>query len=221
MAFNSIITRPGAQALMPEEYSNIVLDQTTELSAVMRLASQGPRMSRKTTRLPVVELLPEAGFVDGDNSLIPTTDMSWKNKSIEAEKLGVVVPIPSDVFDDTEQNVWDTVQPLISQAIGKAVDRAVLYGMGIPASFTTNMGGAGLVAIANAAGQKISLDSYSDIYEAIMGESAAALGLLMLLEEDGFIGVRATLDPYSDCAESCATAGTRTATLYSRLDRHF
>jgi HK97 family phage major capsid protein len=188
MAFDNVITRTGAQSLMPEEHSNFVLDKTAEMSSVMRLARQLPDMTRKQLRAPVINTLPDAGFISGDNSLIPTTDMSWADKYVEAEKLGCIVAVPVDVFDDTEEGLWNYVKPLVGQGLGRAIDRAVYHGLGIPASFTTNMGGAGLVALATAAGQTVSLADHTDMYEALLGETAAgAKGTEMLLEEDGFM----------------------------------
>ena len=189
MAYSNIIDRSGAQATMPEEVSNVVLQQTTEMSAVMRMAKKLPNMTRAQTRLPVLESLPTAYFASGDNSLKQTTEVSWTNKYIDAEELAVIIPIPRTVLADSALDIWGYVSPLVVESLGIAIDRAVLYGTNIPTSWTTNLGAAGLVARATAATQTASLASFTDTYEALLGESApgSADGILMLLEADGFM----------------------------------
>ena len=72
-------------------------------------------------------------------------------------------------------------------AFNKAINAAVLHGTNIPTTWTTNMGAAGLVALATAASQTVDLSTQvaagDDIYDVIMGES----GILSLIEADGFM----------------------------------
>ena len=58
----------------------------------------------------------------------------------------MIVPIPEAVLDDSAFDIWGEVQPALVEAFGIAIDQAVLYGTNIPASWTTNLGAAGLVA---------------------------------------------------------------------------
>jgi len=81
------------------------------------------------------------------------------------------------------------VQEGIVEAINVAVAQAVLYGTGAPTQWTTDIGDdEGIVGFATTASQTASLASFSDAYEAIMGESSdgAADGVFGLLEADGF-----------------------------------
>jgi HK97 family phage major capsid protein len=188
MPFNNMISRTDAAALIPEEVSNEILNRVTETSAVMRMARRLQNMSRGQERLPVVSALPTAYFVSGDNGIKQTTEVNWANKYIYAEELACIVPIPEAVLDDTSYDIWGEVKPLIEEGLGLAVDQAVLYGTNIPANWTIALGSAGIVAGANSASQKISLANYTDLYEALMGETVGgAAGLLGLLEQDGFI----------------------------------
>jgi HK97 family phage major capsid protein len=188
MAYNNVISRSDAQALIPEDAAKTVIETTPEMSAVMRLAQRLPNMSTKQTRLPIVSALPTAYFLSGDIAQKQTTEVNWSNKYIDAEELAVIVPIPEAVLDDTSFDVWGMVKPLLSEAFGKAIDAAVLYGTNIPTSWTTNLGAAGLVAGTTAASQNLSLANYSDMYEALLGETTGGTaGVLMALEADGFI----------------------------------
>jgi HK97 family phage major capsid protein len=188
MPFNSVISRTDAAALIPEDVSAEILQNVVQRSAVMRLARRLPNLSRAQRRLPVLSALATAYFVSGDTGLKQTTEINWANKYIDAEELAVIVPIPEAVLDDTSYDIWGQVRPQLEEALGVAFDQAVLYGTNIPASWTTNMGAAGLVAVMTAASQVISAAAYTDLYEAILGETGAGVaGLVGQLEADGFM----------------------------------
>lgn len=184
--YNSLISRADADALIPEVVSAEILQNLPQRSAVLQLARRLPNMSTNQTRLPVMSALATAYFVDGDTGLKQTSEVNWTSKYISAEELAVIVPIPEAVLDDANYDVWGEIRPAIEEALGVAIDQAVLYGTNIPATWTTNLGAAGIVAGANAAGQQISAAAYADTYEAILGNSAAAAGLFGLVEADGF-----------------------------------
>jgi len=188
MPYNSLISRTDAAALIPEDVSAEIIKNVPQKSAVMGLAKRLPNMSRAQRRLPVMSALATAYFVSGDTGLKQTSELNWENKYIDAEELAVIVPIPEAVLDDTNFDIWGEVRPSLEEALGVAIDQAALYGTNIPASWTTNLGAAGIVAGALAASHGISAAAYTDLYEAIMAESGAgADGLLMLIEADGFM----------------------------------
>ncbi len=188
MPYNNLISRSDAAALIPEDVSAEILKNVPQKSAVMRLARQLPNMSAAQKRLPVLSVLPTAYFVNGDTGTKQTTEANWANKYIDAEELAVIVPIPEAVLDDAGYDIWGEVRPLLEEAIGIAIDKAVLYGTNIPASWTTNMGAAGLVAVMTAASQVVSAAAYPDLYAAILGETDAGVaGCVGLVEADGFM----------------------------------
>ncbi len=201
MPFNSQISRADAAALIPEEVSAEILKAVPEASAVMRLAKKLPNMSRAQKRLPVMSALATAYFNTGDTGLAQTSEVNWANRYIDAEELDVIIPIPKAVLEDAEFDIWGEVRPQLIEALGLAIDQAVLYGTNIPSSWSTNLGDmtagvvtprAGIVARCTAASHTISLAAYTDLYEALLGETAAGTaGLLMLLEADGFINTGA------------------------------
>ena len=188
MAYNNMISRTDATALIPEDASSEILKTLPETSIVMQLARRLTDMSVKQRRLPVMSALATAYFVSGDNGLKQTSEVNWANKYIEAEELAVIVPVPEAVLDDASFDIWGEVRPALIEAFGVAIDQAVLYGTNIPASWTTNLGAAGLVALSTAAGNTVSAAAYTDLYEALLGETAGAVsGSLGLLEADGYM----------------------------------
>lgn len=188
MSYNNIINRADAAALIPEETSAELLTNVTGVNPIMQLARRLQDMSRAQKRLPVMSALATAYFVSGDNGLKQTSEVNWANKYVDAEELAVIIPIPESVLDDADYDVWAEIRPELEKAFSLAITQAVLYGTNIPASWTTNLGAAGLVAGANAAGHVVSAAAYTDLYEAILGESGAgADGQFMLVEADGFM----------------------------------
>ena len=188
MPYDSLISRTDKAALIPEDVSKEILEHIPESSAVMKLARRLPDMSRAQRRMPVTSALATAYFVTGDTGLKRTTEVNWESKYIDAEELAVIVPIPEAVVDDQDYDIWGEVRPSIVEAFGLAFDQAVLYGTNIPASWTVNLGAAGLTAVCTAAGSTLSIATYTDLYEAIMGETGAgADGILMSIEHDGYI----------------------------------
>ena len=188
MPFNNLIGRADAAALIPEDAAMDIIKSVPETSAVMRLARRLTNMSSAQRRLPIMNALATAYFVSGDTGLKQTSEVSWANKYIDAEELAVIVPIPEAVLDDNSFDIWSEVRPALIEAFGIAIDQAVLYGTNIPATWTTNLGAAGLVALATAAGNTVSAAAFADLYEAIMGEAANGTdGLLMTLEADGYV----------------------------------
>lgn len=188
MPYNNVISRTDAAALIPEDVSDEILTNVPQRSAVMQLARRLANMSTNQKRMPVMSALASAYFVSGDTSLKQTSEVDWTNKYVDAEELAVIVPIPEAVLDDAAYDIWGQVRPSIEEAMGIAIDAAVMYGTNIPSTWTTNLGAAGLVAGALAASQNVSLAAYSDLYEAIFGETGAGVsGLFGLVEEDGFM----------------------------------
>lgn len=186
MAYNSQITRADVAALIPTDVSAEILKNVPGNSAVMQLARRLPNMAAAQRRLSMLNALATAYFVDGDTGLKQTTELAWTGKYLDAEEIAVIVPISEAVLDDAGYDIWAETRPLIEAAIGAAIDRAVLYGTNIPATWTTNLGSAGIVAGATAAGHTISAAAYADLYEAILGASAGASGLFGLIEADGY-----------------------------------
>ena len=188
MGFNSLISRTDATALIPEDASMEILKSLPETSIVMQLSRRLPNMSANQRRLPIMSALATAYFVSGDTGLKQTSEVNWANKYIDAEELAVIVPIPEAVLDDASFDIWAEVRPSLIEAFGIAIDQAVLYGINIPASWTTNLGAAGIVAKSTAAGNTVSLAAYADLYEALLGETAAGVaGSLGALEADGYV----------------------------------
>lgn len=174
----ALIDRTGAEVLIPEERAKEILQSVPEQSACMRLMRRLPDMSSKTRSLPILSSLPMAYWVEGDNGYKQTSSMAWERKRITAEEIAVIVPIPQNVLDDSDYDIWGNVRPRIVEAIGRRFDEAVLFGANAPQSFPT-----ALVPGAIAAGNSLKLNNADSLYQQLLGEG----GMLSLVEEDGFV----------------------------------
>lgn len=187
-----IDTTNDAAALVPEEYSREIIKSVVDTGWLFRYARRLPNIPVNQERMPVVSSLITAGFLDsagGEAGLIPSSQMTWANKYVTAGKLGVIVPVTTEVLEDSAFDIWGEIQEGIVDAINVAVTKAVLYGTGAPTQWTTDIGDdEGIVGFATTGSQTTTVAAHDDAYAAIFGESSddAADSLVGLLETDGF-----------------------------------
>lgn len=182
MPFDSIIDRSGSTALMPEDVSREIIQGAIAQSAVLSLARRLPNMNGKQRRMPVLSSLPTAYFVDGDTGLKQTSETAWANKYINAEELAVIVPIPEAVLEDTDYDIWGEVRPRVEEAIGVAIDQAVMFGTNAPSAWPDDLLTAATAA-SNAVDESTQVALGDDLYDVLLGAS----GVLSKVEADGFM----------------------------------
>ena len=158
----AMITRSDAQALMPEDVSREIVQNITQESVVLSMFRRLPNMIRKQHRMPVLEALPVAGFVDGDYGLKDVSKVQWGNKFINAEEIAVIVPIPEAVLADADYDIWGEVKPLIISEFGRVIDAAVLFGTGRTPSVIANWPNA-IIPEAILRSKAVALGSNADI----------------------------------------------------------
>lgn len=171
------IDRTGAEALISEEVSNEIIQGVAEQSTVLRMGRKLPNMSKKKYRMPVLDMLPIAYWVNGDSGFKQTSKMAWKNKFITAEELAVIIPIPEAVLDDADYDIWGEVKPRAVEAMGKKVDGAILFNVDKPDTWRD-----GLVKGATDANNVVTLGTSDNLYDKIMGED----GVIAKVEKAGF-----------------------------------
>lgn len=176
MAYDNITSRTDAAALIPEQVVNDMLGKATEQSAALTLFRRVP-VSRAQVRMPVLSALPVAYWVTGDTGLKQTTELAWQNKFLNIEEIAVILPVPNNVADDIEYNIWDEAKPLLAEEVGRTLDTAVFFGTNAPASFPTNVN-----AAAAAAGNN-NLEGNTAVTGGFFGDFDDTLALL---EADGY-----------------------------------
>lgn len=170
------IDRTGAEALIPEDRASEIIQGTIQSSSVLSMGRKLADMTAKQSKLPVLDSLPVAYFVDGDNGQKKTTKQAWDKKVIYAEEIAVIVPIPEAVLDDAEYDIWAEVKPRVQEAFGKVIDEAILFGTGKPTNWRDGL----VPSIPEAA--KISLAKTPDLYDATLAEG----GSIAAVEASGY-----------------------------------
>lgn len=189
----AIIDRNSLSGLIPEPVTREIIQGAVAESAVLRMGRRLPNMTSKTQTLNVLDALPTAYFVNAEpdtdaaasaDAYKQTTSMAWDKKKIYAEEIAVIVPIPEAVLDDSDYDIWGEVRPRLTEAFGKVIDGAILFGANKPATWRD-----GLVPSAEAAGATVT--ATSDIFKDIMAED----GVIAKVEESGYIpnGVMAAI----------------------------
>lgn len=172
----NLISREQAEALIQEQLINTIQQDIPKQSIFMGLAKKLPNMTSKQTRIPVLDMLPMAYWVNGDTGFKQTSQQAWDNVYIIAEELAVIVPIPEAVVDDASFDIMGEVQPRVIEAMGLRVDQAAIFGINKPASW-----GADIITRARQAGNNVAGTTVN--YDTLLGEG----GVISKVEEDGYM----------------------------------
>jgi HK97 family phage major capsid protein len=178
MSYTNDIIRQGStlDPLVPDPVVQSIIQGLPGQSAMLSLARTVP-MSSKTTRQPVLSALPTAYFLTaetGAGARKQTTDQQWANVTLVAEEIACIVPIPESYFDDAMVPIWAEVRPRITEAIGKLIDAACLYGTSKPSTWSP-----AIYQTAVGHGNRFTQGTYPDL-----GADVANMG--RILAEDGF-----------------------------------
>lgn len=173
----SSITRSDAEALIPVQESHEIIQGVVEQSAVLQRGKRLSNMTAAQYKMPVLDLLPLAYFVNGEGGAAKKklTTMAWDKKVIYAEEIAVIVPISEAVLDDADYDIWGEVRPRLVEAFGQKIDGAILFGTDKPATWRKDV-----VTTAADAGSSVKLGS--DLYDSILGEN----GVIAKVEESGY-----------------------------------
>lgn len=83
----NIIDRSGAESLIPVQESNEIIQGVITQSAVLQRGRRLPNMTSRQYKMPVLDMLPIAYFVNGDTGQKKTTKMAWDKNSLLLKKL--------------------------------------------------------------------------------------------------------------------------------------
>lgn len=172
----AIVDRQAAEALIQEQLINTIQQDAPKQSVFMGLARKLPNMTSKQTRMPVLDMLPMAYWVNGDNGFKQTSEQAWDNVYLTAEELAVIVPIPEAVVDDASFDILGEIQPRVVEAIGQRVDSAIIFGVNRPAAWPAD-----IITRARQAGNNVAPSSSPDYFDLIMGNG----GVIAKVEESG------------------------------------
>lgn len=134
-----MISRSNAETLIDEQVSREIIEGAIKSSKAMSMFRRLPNMTSNKTKMRVLDSLPLVYWQGSDNSRKKLTKMAWDKKYITAEEMAVIVPIPENVLDDADYDIWGEVKPRIQEAMGKKFDQAVFTGDDKPAGFRADL----------------------------------------------------------------------------------
>ena len=121
-------------SLIPVEVQTQVIQAVTETSVALQLAQTQP-MPSGAEAVPVLGSFPTAGWLSAVGGRKPTTQMNWTSAILKAEEVATTIDVPTAYVDDAGFPLWDSIEPRMVEALALAIDEAVLFGTGAPASF--------------------------------------------------------------------------------------
>lgn len=179
--YNGGVFRAAAgtsDALVPEPLSAEIIQELPRASAALSLMRR-TTLSAKTQRMPVLDVLPLAYWVSQsvpgeDVGMKQTGNQAWKNVTLVVEELATILPIPEAYLDDADVPIWNEVQPRMVEAAGNLIDQAVLFGVGKPSTWGTD-----IYTAAVSAGNTVKdgfTDSAGTLAATDFGQSVTSLG---------------------------------------------
>jgi len=170
---NGVIGR-GDAVILPEVLATALINGVVRESAALSCFTRVPTTTRDSV-VPVLSKDIEARWLTGDTGLKSADTPKWEGESLTAEELAVLVPIPNNVMADQTYNITEAMRPLLSRAMARGVDKASLFGVGKPPSWTSPS----LLEAAVAAGNTVEAgaDPVEDLLEA--AEKPSAQGYLV------------------------------------------
>lgn len=168
-----MLTREQASALIQEQLVQTIFQDVPKQSSVLPLMRQLPNMTSKQTRIPVLDMLPLAYWVNGDTGFKQTSEQAWDNVYMTAAELAVIVPIPEAVLADSSYDIMGEVTPRVNEAMGLRIDQAIVFGLNRPSEWQTD-----IITRARNAGNNVSGGLG---YDSLLGTD----GLISKVEESG------------------------------------
>lgn len=169
------VDRAALAALIQEQLAPEIHQGAVEQSIVLSMGRRLPDMTSNQTRMVILDALPVSGFLEADEAQKPLTKQAWKNKTIKAAELAVIVPVSQSAADDADYDVVEQVSPRLKEAFGRAIDAAILFGTGKPTFWPD-----GIVTQATTAGAVV--EASTNLYDDLL----ASGGTISKVEDSGY-----------------------------------
>lgn len=115
----------GADLTIPIEFLDIIRENTFRYSKL--LARVRVRDGRGTARQTIAGTVPEAVWTECCGAL-NELEFSFSQVEVDCYKVGGYVPLCNSLLEESDLDLAGEVLEMISQAIGYALDKAILYG---------------------------------------------------------------------------------------------
>lgn len=161
--------------LIPTEQGGLIIEDVIQGSTVMKLAKYEPMtMPKKTFTFKAKG--PGAYWVS-EAEVIKTSKVEWLTASMQAEKIGVIIPMSKEFLNYTMTQFFTEVKPLIAESFYEAFDAAALFGTASP--FATHSSGKSIFTGASDEGNVVEIGTGVHLQDDVFSAMA-------LIESEGF-----------------------------------
>jgi len=128
----------GAELTIPEVVLDLLRDNLNKYSKLINRINLKPVPGK--ARQNVAGTIPEAIWTEAVGSLNELA-LLFNQVEVDGYKVGGFVPIPNATLEDSDLNLANEILDVLGQAIGYAIDKAVLFGTGakMPVGIATRL----------------------------------------------------------------------------------
>lgn len=161
--------------LIPTEQGGLIIEDVIQGSTVMKLAKYEAMTKPKKTF--TFKAKGAGAYWVSEAEVIKTSKVEWLTASMQAEKIGVIIPMTKEFLRFSVTDFFGEVKPLIAEAFYEAFDAAALFGTDSP--FATHSSGKAIFTGATEEGNLVELGTGEHLQDDVF----AAVGIL---EGQGF-----------------------------------
>lgn len=127
---DNVLLQDAKTGAIPEEQGTLILKETMTNSVMMQLAQYEEMTKPKKTFQYLAEGV--GAYWVGEGEVIQTSKPQWLTATMEAKKLGVIIPVSREFLQYTVTDFFNQVRPLIAEAFYKKFDEATILGVDNP-----------------------------------------------------------------------------------------
>ena len=128
----------GAELTIPDVMLELLRDNLYRYSKLVGIVRLRPVAGR--ARQNITGVIPEGIWTEAVGELNELA-LSFSQIEVEGYKVGGFIPVPNSTLEDSDVNLFEEIMDALGQAIGLAVDKAIIYGTGtkMPVGFATRL----------------------------------------------------------------------------------
>ncbi|MEK5108585.1 phage major capsid protein [Cytobacillus sp. FSL K6-0129] len=127
---DNVLLQDAKTGAIPEEQGTLILKETISNSVMMQLAQYEEMTKQKKTFHYLAEGV--GAYWVGEGEVIQTSKPQWLKATMEAKKLGIIIPVSREFLQYSITNFFNEVRPLIAEAFYKKFDEATILNVDNP-----------------------------------------------------------------------------------------
>lgn len=127
---DNVLLQDYKTGAIPQEQGTLILKETMNNSVMMQLAKYEPMAKQKKSFQYLSEGV--GAYWVGEGEVIQTSKPQWLTATMEAKKLGVIIPVSREFLQYSVTGFFNEVRPLIAEAFYKKFDEATILNFDNP-----------------------------------------------------------------------------------------